>query len=149
MELLLFMIGGAVYTLLEVLWKGQSHWSMFLLGGICFVIMGLLNEYKIPWHWCLLRQSIVSACIITVFEFFTGCIVNLWLGWDVWDYSDLPFNILGQVCLYFFFLWILLSMVGIVSDDWIRYWRYLLIMKWDPWKLEETKPRERPHYKLI
>lgn len=149
MELLLFLIGGSVYTLLEVLWKGQSHWTMFLLGGICFVIMGLLNEYKIPWHWCLLRQAVVSACIITVFEFFTGCVVNLWLGWNVWDYSSLPFNILGQVCLYFFLLWILLSMSGIVLDDWIRYWRYLFIKKWDPWKLDYTIPRERPHYKLI
>lgn len=147
MELLLFLIGGAVYTGLEMLWKGQSHWSMFLLGGICFVIMGLLNEYKIPWHWCLLRQSIVSACIITVFEFFTGCIVNLWLGWNVWDYSSLPFNILGQVCLYFFFLWILLSMIGIVSDDWIRYWRYLIVAKWCPWKQKEV--RQRPRYKFV
>lgn len=149
MELLLFLIGGAVYTGLEVLWKGHSHWTMFLLGGICFVIMGLLNEYKIPWHWCLLRQAIVSACIITLFEFLTGCIVNLWLGWDVWDYSNLPFNILGQVCLNFFLLWILLSMVGIPLDDWIRYWRYLYIKKWNPWKLGHTKPRERPHYKFI
>ena len=50
-----------------------------------------------------------SAVIITVLEFVTGCIVNLWLGWNVWDYSELPFNILGQVCLYFFFAWFFIS----------------------------------------
>lgn len=72
MELVLFLIGGRVYTWIESLWRGYTHWSMFILGGICFVIMGLLNEYKIPWHWCLLRQSIVSAVIITIFEFCTG-----------------------------------------------------------------------------
>lgn len=149
MEVVLFLIGGAIYTCLEVLWKGQSHWTMFILGGGCFVLLGLLNEFKIPWHWCLLRQAVVGASIITVFEFITGCIVNLWLDWKVWDYSNLPFNILGQVCLYFFFLWILLSMVGIIMDDWIRYWRYIFVKKWYPWKLEYLKPRERPHYKFI
>ena len=149
MELFLFFIGGSIYTLFEVLWKGGSHWSMFVLGGICFVIMGLLNEYKFPWHWCLFRQSVVGACIVTVFEFITGCIVNLWLGWNVWDYSDLPFNLLGQVCLYFFLLWIPLCMAGIVLDDWIRYWHYILIKKWNPWLLECVEPRARPHYRLL
>ena len=147
MEGVLFLIGGRVYTWIELLWRGYTHWTMFLLGGLCFVIMGLLNEYHIPWHWCLLRQSVVSACIITVFEFFTGCIVNLWLGWKVWDYSDLPLNILGQVCLYFFLLWIPLSTLGIVLDDWIRYWRYIFLKKWYPWR--PVKARERPHYKFI
>ena len=113
MELLLFLIGGSVYTLLEVLWKGQSHWTMFLLGGICFVIMGLLNEYKIPWHWCLLRQAVVSACIITVCEFFTGCVVNLWLGWNVWDYSVLRFHFMGQICLVYSAIWFFLCIPGI------------------------------------
>ena len=87
MEAFLFLIGGALYYLIEVLWRGYSHWTMFILGGICFVIMGLLNEYKFKWNDSLIKQSIISACIITVFEFFTGCIVNLWLGWNVWDYS--------------------------------------------------------------
>lgn len=102
MKLLLFLIGGRVYTWIELLWRGYTHWTMFILGGACFVVMGLLNEYKIPWHWCLLRQSLVSAATITAFEFCTGCVVNLWLGWNVWDYSGLPFNLCGQICLYFF-----------------------------------------------
>lgn len=109
------------------------------------MIMGLLNEYKIPWHWCLLRQSIVSAVIITIFEFFTGCIVNLWLGLGVWDYSGLPFNLYGQICLYFFVLWIPLSVVGIVLDDWIRYLIYIRLHEKLPW----MQKRERPHYKII
>ena len=147
METILFLIGGVVYALLEILWRGYTHWTMFLLGGTCFVIMGLLNEYKIQWHWCLLRQSIVSACVITVFEFVTGCIVNIHLGWHVWDYSDLHFNLYGQICLYYFLLWILLSAVGIVFDDWVRYIIYVNIKKWSPWM--EIKKREKPHYKFI
>lgn len=147
MEMILFLIGGGVYALLEILWRGYTHWTMFLLGGACFVIMGLLNEYKIPWHWCLLRQSIVSACVITASEFVTGCIVNIHLGWQVWDYSDLPFNLYGQICLYYFLLWIPLSAAGIVFDDWIRYIVYINVKKWSPWT--QMKKRERPHYKFI
>lgn len=147
MEFILFLIGGRVYTWIELLWRGYTHWTMFLLGGICFIIMGLLNEHIFPWRLSLTMQSIISACVITVFEFITGCIVNLWLGWNVWDYSGLPFNILGQICLYFFLLWIPLSVVGIILDDWIRYWRYIFLKKWYPWK--PVKVRERPHYKFV
>ena len=144
MEVILFLIGGGIYYLLEVLWRGYSHWTMFILGGICFVIMGLLNEYKFKWNDSLIKQSIISACIITVFEFITGCIVNLWLGWHVWDYSELPCNLLGQICLYFFFVWILLSMFGIILDDWIRYILYIKLHGYFP----NMQTRERPHYSM-
>ena len=147
MESLLFFIGGRLYTWIEILWRGYTHFSMFILGGGGFVVLGLLNEYKIPWHWCLLRQSVVGACIITGLEFLTGCIVNLWLGWGVWDYSDLPFNLYGQICLYYFLLWIPLSMAGIVLDDWIRYLIYINVKKLSPWT--QIKPRERPHYYFV
>ena len=147
MEMILFLVGGGVYALLEMLWRGYTHWTMFLLGGFCFIVMGLLNEYKIPWHWCLLRQSVVSACVIIIFEFIVGYIVNIRLGWQVWDYSDLPFNLCGQICLYYFLLWIPLSMAGIVLDVWLRYIIYINVKKWSPWT--EIIPRERPHYKFI
>ena len=145
MEIILGIIGGRLYTWIELLWRGWTHWTMFLLGGGCFVVLGLLNEYKIPWHWCLLRQAVVGACIVTGFEFLTGCIVNLWLGWGVWDYSNLPFNICGQVCLYYFMLWIPLSAAGIILDDWLRYLIYIALRGWFPWML----PRQWPHYRLI
>ena len=73
MELLLFLIGGRIYTWIELLWRGRTHWSMFILGGLCFVLMGLLNEYHFRWDDSLLKQSIVSACLITVLELGTGC----------------------------------------------------------------------------
>ncbi len=145
MEVILYLIGGRLYTWIELIWRGYTHWTMFVLGGVCFVIMGLLNEYKYTWDIPLLKQSIISAVIITVFEFITGCIVNLWLGWQVWDYSELPYNLLGQICLYFFLLWIPLSAVGIVLDDWLRYLVYMLMRKYFPW----MKKRERPFYKLF
>lgn len=145
MEILLFLIGGRLYTWLELACRGRTHWTMFILGGLCFVIIGLLNEHLFPWDLALMQQAVIGAIIITVLEFATGCIVNLWLGWDVWDYSDLPFNLMGQVCLYYFINWILLTVGGIVLDDWLRYLNYLAFRKWRPW----MRKRERPHYTLF
>ncbi len=142
MEILLVLIGGRLYTWLEILWRGSTHWTMFLLGGACFVIIGLLNEHLFPWELSLAEQAVIGAGIITILEFFTGCVVNLWLKWDVWDYSGLPCNLMGQICLYYFLLWIVLTVICILMDDWIRYWNYLIFRKWSPW----MRKRERPHY---
>lgn len=145
MEILLFLIGGSIYSWIEILWRGFTHWSMFLLGGACFVIMGLLNEHKFQWNQSLCGQSVISAVVITVLEFLTGCIVNLWLGWEVWDYSELTCNFLGQISLIYFLLWIPLSMLGIILDDWIRYWLYFMLQKVFP----TMQKRERPKYILF
>ena len=47
--LFLFNVGGLLYILIELIWRGRSHWTMFLLGGICFVFLGLINEV-LPWQ---------------------------------------------------------------------------------------------------
>ncbi|MCI5605504.1 MAG: hypothetical protein ACI4C7_08095 [Clostridia bacterium] len=117
---ILFSLGGIFYIIIELLWRGYSHWSMFILGGLCFVLIGVINEFytfDIP----LFIQMLIGAFIITVLEFITGCIVNLWLGLDVWDYYDMPMNILGQICLPYTILWFLLSPVCIIVDDYLRY----------------------------
>ena len=113
-------LGGTVYVFIELTWRGYSHWSMFLLGGICFIALGLINEV-IPWEMPLTAQMFIGCVIITALEFITGCIVNLWLGWDVWDYSELPYNLLGQISVVSSVGWYFLSAVGIVLDDWLRY----------------------------
>lgn len=119
--LVLFMTGGLIYIMMELLWRGYSHWTMFIVGGLCFVLIGLINEfytYDIP----LVRQMLIGSCIVTAVEFISGCIINLWLGWDIWDYSDMLLNVLGQVCLPYMVLWFLLSGAAIVLDDYLRYW---------------------------
>lgn len=112
--------GGSTYCSLEVIFRGRSHWSMVVLAFILFLLIGELNEI-LPWEMSLAKQGIIGACMVTVLEFITGCIVNIWLGWNVWDYSNMPLNILGQVCLPFSLLWILLSIVCIIVDDYLRY----------------------------
>lgn len=90
---------------------------MFILGGLCFVLLGLINEI-IPWNMPLLLQGIMgSAIIVTPLEFITGYIVNIQLGWNIWDYSSMPFNFMGQICLSFSILWIFISILAIILDD--------------------------------
>ena len=105
-QLLIFCLGAFGYTLLEILWRGYSHWSMSLTGGFCFLMIYLLNTQFPDTHF-LLRLCIGTA-IITLTEFAVGCVVNLLLGWNVWDYSHLPFNLLGQICPLYTLLWFLL-----------------------------------------
>lgn len=112
--------GGSTYCSLEVIFRGRSHWSMVVLAFILFLLIGNLNNL-FPWEMSLAKQGVIGACMVTVLEFITGCIVNIWLGWNVWDYSNMPLNILGQVCLPFSLLWILLSIVCIIVDDYLRY----------------------------
>lgn len=119
-HLILGTIGGLIYVLLELIWRGYSHWTMFLLGGTCFVLLGLINEI-LDWDTPLTLQMLIGCTVITVLEFITGCVVNLWLGWNVWDYSDIKFNILGQISLFSSIGWYFISLVGITLDDWLRY----------------------------
>ena len=112
--------GGSTYCSLEVIFRGRSHWSMVVLAFILFLLIGSLNNL-FPWEMSLAKQGIIGACMVTVLEFITGCIVNIWLEWNVWDCSNMPLNILGQVCLPFSLLWILLSIVCIIVDDYLRY----------------------------
>lgn len=109
------IIGGGIYYAIEILWRGYSHWSMWLLGGLCFVLIGLLDERQN--HPPLWRQALQGAAIVTVLEFLTGCVVNLWLGWNVWDYSDMPLNLIGQICLPFTMAWIPLSVVAVKLEN--------------------------------
>ena len=131
--IVLLIIGGAIYFCIEMLWRGHSHWSMALVGGICFIAIGAINEY-IPWEMSMVQQSLIGACLVTGIEFIAGLILNVWLGLAIWDYSNLPFNIMGQICLPFFFAWIVLSAVAIVVDDYLRYWLF---------------KEEKPHYQLM
>ena len=62
----------------------------------------------------------MGACVVTGLELLTGLIVNCWLGLDVWDYSTLPANFLGQICLYYFVLWIPLSAAAVFLEDGLR-----------------------------
>lgn len=128
---ILFAIGGVIYIIIEMLWRGYSHWSMFIVGGLAFILIGLINEwfsYNIPF-W---KQCAIATLMITAIEFISGYVVNLWLGWNVWNYTVL--DVFGQISLPFMVVWYALSVVGIILDDLLR------------WKLFSE---EKPHYTVF
>ena len=113
-----FAFGGIGYGLLEVLWRGYTHPSMVVTGGLCFAMIcevnGRLSEKP------LVFRSAACALGVTAAEFFVGLLVNRVLHMDVWDYSGLPMNFLGQICLYYFLLWIPLSAAAVFLEDGVR-----------------------------
>lgn len=119
-ELFLFIFGALTYVNIEIMFRGYSHWTMIILGGLCFIVVGLINNI-LPWNMVIELQALIGAVLITSLEFVVGLIVNVNLGWDIWDYSNVPFNFLGQICLPFSLLWYMLSIIVIFTDDYIRY----------------------------
>ncbi len=105
-NIILFSIGGIGYPLIEILWRRKTHWSMALIGGTCFAT--LFRFYKKHSDLKMITKCISGSAIITTLEFCCGCIVNLKYKLNVWDYTHNRFNIKGQVCLLYSFLWALL-----------------------------------------
>ena len=117
----IFIIGGILYGLIEIIFRGYTHWSMIITGGLCFLIFYILN-ITLPTNSLLLR-CIVSVIVITTLEFYTGYIVNIILKWNVWDYSNLAYNLKGQICLTFSAIWFLF---GIPMTFLANYFRAIL-----------------------
>ena len=115
----IFTLGGVAYYFIEILYRGYSHWSMAVCGGICLWGICFINEKARPFH-CIWRALICTA-FITAVEFSVGCIVNLWLGWDVWSYKGLPFNFMGQISLLFSCYWFLLSFGVCLIISFLKY----------------------------
>ena len=118
--LTLFILGGCTYVGLELLWRGHSHWTMLLVGGLCFLFVGGVNNY-ISWEMPFWKQCVLGGIGCTIIEFISGIILNIVLKLNIWDYSNLPLNIFGQICLPFTILWMILSGVAIIYDDYVRY----------------------------
>lgn len=104
----IFLFGFYGYSLIEILWRGHTHWSMALTGGSCFLLLyHFFNQFPLQKLW---KKCVSAAGLVTCVEYFVGCIVNGVLHLRVWDYSNQPFNLLGQVCLLYSFLWALLAL---------------------------------------
>lgn len=109
------IIGGITYMGIETLWRGHSHWTMGVIGGLCFVLIGLLDEWQ--EHPPLLLQMIQGMCIVTAIELVSGVVLNIILGLGIWDYSNMPGNILGQVCPQFMAAWFFLSAAAVKIEN--------------------------------
>ncbi len=104
--LFVFLCGGVLYYGIEVLWRGYSHPLMAVCGSICFLLLYRLNKHCLSLPF--LFRVLMGALIITGVELIAGCILNLYLGLNIWDYSALPYQLWGQICLPYSLLWFLL-----------------------------------------
>ena len=108
-EIFIFLVMGCIYTNIELVLRGFTHPSMIILGGLCGMLIGLINN--IAPNKNLYKQCFLSMLIVTFLEFIFGYILNIKMGLNVWDYSDLPFNFMGQVSLIFSIFWFFLSII--------------------------------------
>lgn len=104
-ELFAFLMGFFIYSMIEIINRGYTHWTMALTGGLVMSILYAVNSIRTI---SLIRSCFIGAFIITAIEFAVGVLVNIVMGWNVWDYSTVPMNFLGQICLPFSAAWFLL-----------------------------------------
>ena len=123
LSVLLWTWGGAIYFLMEVAYKILSgkpetiSWTMLLLAAILCIPIERFGK-KVPVS--LPIQALICAIIITIAEFIAGIILNVWLGLGIWDYSTMPLNVEGQICLPFAILWYILCLIFIPLFDHVR-----------------------------
>ena len=126
LSMLLWTWGGTVYFLLEVAYKTASgrpeaiSWIMLVLAvALCVPVERCGAE--LPWDCPLWLQALCCAALVTAVELAAGVVLNLWLGIGVWDYSQMPGNLWGQICPQFTVFWWGLCFLFIPVFDWLRY----------------------------
>ena len=133
LHILRWALGGLLYGLLEVLFRGYTHWTMMALAAVLCVPLDIANEHM-PWELPIWLQAILGGAAITAAELAAGVVLNIWMGLDIWDYAGLPGNLWGQICPQFTAVWCVLAGPVIAAFDWMDY---LL------------GQGERPHYRWI
>lgn len=127
LSLLLWTWGGTIYFFIEIIYKSLSNksenisWTMLLVAIILCIPLERCGD-EFPWEMPMILQTLICAIIITFTELCVGIFLNLYLGLNIWDYSNLPFNFLGQICLSFFGIWIIFSYFGIKIFDKMRFY---------------------------
>lgn len=123
-DLIIWFTGGIIYFYMEIAFRGYSHYSMFICGGLCFLLVGRIgNRILRDEHRILTAQikiMLFGSLVITTLEYITGVIVNLYFKLGVWDYSGYKYNVQGQICLIYSLLWALLSLPCVFMDGMIR-----------------------------
>lgn len=111
----MFFIGAVCYGLIEIMWRGHTHWTMVLTGGVCVAILHWSNIRH--YHESLWIKCAYGCMYITLVEFAVGWIVNIRLNMNVWDYSDRFLNIMGQVCLLYSVFWYFLTIPTVLVSN--------------------------------
>jgi uncharacterized membrane protein len=122
--LFLFFVMGMIYFTLEGFWNGKANIIMLPVGGICSLLIGLLNEYPQYYSLKIYQQSLIGTLIVLVIEFASGIFFNVYLNLNLWNYSDTWGNLYGQICIPYALLWFILVPFCIWLDDFLRFKSY-------------------------
>jgi len=118
----IYTTGALGYWALELLWRGKTHWTMPVTGGICLVVIYAIANFMSEPLW---KKWTLCACCITTIEFVVGGLVNIALGWNVWDYSSEFMNLMGQICPLFSLFWGILSIPCVFLCNILRYYVFI------------------------
>ncbi len=136
-NLVFFALGAIGYGCIELLWRGRTHWSMLLAGGLSFLLFSFVAEkYKTR---SLFYKAILCAVGVTVIELIFGIIFNLIFKMHIWDYSGVPLNFLGQICLLYSLYWYALAFFLLPVAEWLNRRLSIKFEKIDKVKLSELK----------
>ena len=81
-NLVRWLCGGMLYALLEILWRGHTHWSMMVLAAVLCIPLDLANEHM-PWTLPLWAQAVLGGLTITAGELLAGPVI---VGFDWIDH---------------------------------------------------------------
>ena len=128
-DFVVWLTGGILYFYLEIAFRGYSHYSMLICGGLCFLLVGKTGQRiektcRVEWIRIIIIM-IYGALIITGLEFLTGLIVNKIFDVGVWDYSNMKYNLMGQICLQYSLLWAGLSLACVYIYR--KLYKYILL----------------------
>ena len=113
-----FIAGALIYSLIEIAWRSYTHWTMGVTGGLCMSALYYINKHckSIP----VASRALIGCAVITLAEFLVGIAVNFVCKWNVWDYSSLPFNFMGQICLLYSTIWYFLCFPAFFICEWVE-----------------------------
>lgn len=114
----IFLFGAVNYMAVETLWRGYTHWTMAIAGGLCAVLIYFINIRLNRLN--LIYKAFAGAVVITYIELIIGIVINIYLKWNVWDYSQKTFNFMGQICLEYFLLWGFLCIPVFILFDYFQ-----------------------------
>ena len=109
---------GYTYVILELIARQKSDITMLFCASVCTIPMIFLNNI-FSYDLDFTIQVLICAAFCTLNELVWGLIFNS--DHHIWDYSDMMFNYEGQICLSFFFVWIIISIPIIIITDWMEY----------------------------
>ena len=118
---ILGFIMGMIYFTAEGFWRGWTNITMLFVGGICCVLIGLLDEFSKRYNLKIWQQCIFGAVIILFIEFVSGVILNIWLKLNIWDYSKRWGNIKGQICVSYAALWFILTPLALWLNNFLKW----------------------------